>query len=78
MPHRALAHDRCQLGCGTLAHRAKEARIGDEHRASIIHKQTGNLRAVQILLGHTKIESTVRYLGVDMEDALLLAEGTEV
>jgi site-specific recombinase XerC len=44
---------------------------------SIIHKQTGNLRAVQILLGHTKIESTVRYLGVDVEDALA-SEGTEV
>lgn len=47
-------------------------------KASIIYKQTGNLRAVQILLGHTKIESTVRYLGVDIEDALLLSEGTEV
>ncbi len=47
-------------------------------KASIIYKQTGNLRAVQILLGHTKIESTVRYLGVDIEDALTLAEGTEV
>jgi site-specific recombinase XerC len=47
-------------------------------KASIIYKQTGNLRAVQILLGHTKIESTVRYLGVDVEDALALAEGTEV
>ncbi|GEO80455.1 tyrosine-type recombinase/integrase [Pararhodospirillum oryzae] len=47
-------------------------------KASIIYKQTGNLRAVQILLGHTKIESTVRYLGVDIEDALLLAEGAEI
>jgi integrase len=47
-------------------------------KASIIYKATGNLRAVQILLGHTKIESTVRYLGVDVEDALMLAEGTEV
>ena len=47
-------------------------------KASIIYKQTGNLRAVQILLGHTKIESTVRYLGVDIEDALALAEGTEI
>ena len=37
-----------------------------------------NLRAVQILLGHTKIENTVRYLGVDVEDALTLAEGIEV
>lgn len=47
-------------------------------KASIIYKQTGNLRAVQILLGHTKLESTVRYLGVDVEDALALAEGTEI
>ena len=47
-------------------------------KAAIIYKQTGNLRAVQILLGHTKIESTVRYLGVDVEDALMLAEGTEI
>lgn len=47
-------------------------------KASIIYKQTGNLRAVQILLGHTKIESTVRYLGVDVEDTLALAEGTEI
>jgi integrase len=47
-------------------------------KASIIYKQTGNLRAVQILLGHTRIESTVRYLGVDIEDALALSEGTEI
>lgn len=47
-------------------------------KAALIYKQTGNLRAVQILLGHTKIESTVRYLGVDIEDALALSEGIEV
>lgn len=47
-------------------------------KASLIYKQTGNLRAVQILLGHTKIETTVRYLGVDVEDALMLAEGIEI
>ena len=46
--------------------------------ASIIYKATGNLRAVQILLGHTKIENAVRYLGVDLEDALTLREGTEI
>lgn len=47
-------------------------------KASMIYKATGNLRAVKILLGHTKIENTVRYLGVDIEDALLLAERTEI
>lgn len=47
-------------------------------KAALIYRQTGNLRAVQILLGHTKIESTVRYLGVDIEDALAQAEGTEI
>ena len=47
-------------------------------KAALIYKQSGNLRAVQILLGHTKIETTVRYLRVEVEDALALAEGTEV
>lgn len=46
--------------------------------ASLIYKRTGNLRAVQILLGHTKFESTVRYPGVALEDALALSEGTGV
>lgn len=47
-------------------------------KATMIYKATGNLRAIQILLGHTKIENKVRYLGVDIEDALELAERTEI
>ena len=47
-------------------------------KASLIYKATGNLRAVQILLGHTNIENTVRYLGVDVDDALTLSERTDI
>ena len=43
-----------------------------------IYRETGNLRAVQLLLGHTKIESTVRYLGIEADDAPRLAEKIEV
>ena len=47
-------------------------------KATLIYRRTGNLRAVQLLLGHTKIESTVRYLGVEVDDALEIAEKSEV
>lgn len=47
-------------------------------KASMIYKAAGNLRAIQILLSHTKIENTVRYLDVDIEDALILAERNEI
>src|SRR5690606_31816291 len=43
-------------------------------KASLIYKRTKNLRAVQLLLGHTKLDSTVRYLGIDVDDALEIAE----
>jgi integrase len=47
-------------------------------KATLIYRRTGNLRAVQLLLGHTKIESTVRYLGVEVDDALAIAEQVDV
>ncbi len=43
-----------------------------------IYKKTGNLRAVQLLLGHTKMDSTVRYLGIELEDALAIAKAIEI
>jgi integrase len=47
-------------------------------KATLIYRRTGNLRAVQLLLGHTKIESTVRYLGVEIDDAIEIAEQVDV
>ncbi|TAL55277.1 tyrosine-type recombinase/integrase [Pandoraea sp.] len=47
-------------------------------KVSLIYRRTKNLRAVQLLLGHTKLESTVRYLGIEVDDALEMAEQTEV
>ncbi|MEM7561358.1 MAG: tyrosine-type recombinase/integrase [Planctomycetota bacterium] len=47
-------------------------------KVSQIYRKTGNLRAVQLLLGHTKMDSTVRYLGVELEDALAISESVEI
>ena len=47
-------------------------------KATHIYRRTGNLRAVQLLLGHTKIESTVRYLGIDVDEALAIAEQVDI
>ena len=47
-------------------------------KAAQIYRKTGNLRAVQLLLGHTKIESTVRYLAIEVDDALTLSEQVEL
>jgi integrase len=47
-------------------------------KATLIYRRTKNLRAVQLLLGHTKLESTVRYLGIEVDDALEIADQTEV
>ena len=47
-------------------------------KATLIYRCTKNLRAVQLLLGHAKLESTVRYLGIEVDDALEIAEKTEI
>ena len=47
-------------------------------KVTLIYRRTKNIRAIQLLLGHTKIESTVRYLGIEVDDALEMAEQTEV
>lgn len=47
-------------------------------KASLIYRRTKNLRAVQLLLGHTKLESTVRYLGIEVDDALEIAEHMDI
>ena len=47
-------------------------------KATLIYRRTGNLRAVQLLLGHSRVESTVRYLGIEVDDALAIAEQIDV
>ncbi len=47
-------------------------------KATLFYRRTGNLRAVQLLLGHTKIESTVRYLRIEVDDPLAIAEQIDV
>ena len=66
---------RLQLG---LDHSAYGTHSMRRTRPSLINRRTKNLRAVQLLLGHSKFELTVRYLGIDVDDALELAEQTEV
>ncbi len=67
--------DRAEVGLETTAYGTHALR---RTKATLIYRKTGNLRAVQILLGHTKIESTVRYLGVEVGDALAIAEHVDL
>jgi len=72
---RILHHWVAELGLDTTAYGTHSMR---RSKASMVYKKTKNLRAVQILLGHTKLESTVRYLGIEVDDALDLAEQLDV
>ena len=63
-----LGLDRSKYGTHTLR----------RTKATLIYRRTKNLRAVQLLLGHTKLESTVRYLGIEVDDALEMSEQTEI
>jgi integrase len=70
---------RASLGCAIgLDDAAYGTHTMRRTMASLIYRRTKNLRAVHLLLGHTKLESTVRYLGIEVDDALELAEQTEV
>jgi len=64
----AIGLDPCKYGTHSLR----------RTKAAEIYRKTGNLRAVQLLLGHTKLESTVRYLGVEVDDALKISEQVEL
>ena len=64
-----------RLGLDTAAYGRHSIR---RTKPTMIYRRTKNLRAVQLLLGHTKLESTVRYLGIEVDDALEMAEQTEV
>jgi integrase len=65
---RSIGLDPCMFGTHSLR----------RTKATLIYRRTGNLRAVQLLLGHNKIESTVRYLGIEVDDALAIAEQIDV
>src|SRR5260221_3813109 len=65
---RVIGLDPCMFGTHSLR----------RTKATLIYRRTGNLTAVQLLLGHSKIESTVRYLGIEVDDALAIAEQIDV
>lgn len=58
----------------SAAHQSGGAHSLRRTKATLIYRKTGNLRAVQLLLGHTKLESTVRYLGVEVDDAIAISK----
>jgi len=83
-PHRGMTtRQYARLVCEWVASIGLDPHIFGTHslrrtKATLIYRRTGNLRAVQLLIGHRKIESTVRYLGIDVDDALAIAEQVDV
>jgi integrase len=72
---RILGHWVDELGLDPTAYATHSMR---RTKATLIYRRTKNLRAVQLLLGHSKLESTVRYLGIEVDDALEISEQTEI
>ena len=62
-----------RFGCNSLGNP-----LNASDQVALIYKKTGNLRAIQLWLGHTKMDSTVRYLSVELENALALAEAIQI
>lgn len=69
---RAPRSSRSELGRNQSGHSLRRTKV------ALVYKRTGNLRACQLLFGHTKLESTVRYLGIEVDDALVLSEQTDL
>jgi hypothetical protein len=74
-----LAFDSKHRGCDLLSLKVSDVAQGRSimHRAIVMQRRTKNLCAVQLLLGHTKLECTVRYLGIEVDNALEIAEQTK-
>ena len=72
---RILAHWVDELGLERASYGTHSIR---RTKPTLIYRRTKNLRAVQLLLGHAKLESTVRYLGIEVDDALEISEQTEI
>lgn len=72
---RIVNHWVASIGLDTTAYGTHSMR---RTKATLIYRRTKNLRAIQLLLGHTKLESTVRYLGIEVDDALDISEQTEI
>lgn len=77
-----LAGGECHASRGSYRRRWTHTKFGTHSlrrtKAVLIYRRTGNLRAVQLYLGHSKIESTVRYLGIELDDAIEIAEKIDI